>query len=91
LDAPRHLFLHTEKSIHALAACGGLAVDKIVYDSGAFQFWASELAAAGRPWEYKPEEYPPHHLESLEARARQLNSENDGDQAAFYLRRAGEI
>jgi hypothetical protein len=42
LDAPRHLFLHTVKSIRLIAEKAGLEIKKIVYDSDEFQFWGSE-------------------------------------------------
>ncbi len=87
LDAPRHLFLHTVKSMQQLAEAAGLEIYDIVFDSGSFQFWASELTAAGRGWQYNAEEYPADHLTMLEAHAAELNKAHDGDQAAFYLRR----
>ncbi len=43
LDAPRHLFLHSEKGFRLLAHAVGLDVHGVSYDSNEFQFWASEL------------------------------------------------
>src|SRR3989304_5704603 len=42
LDAPRHLFLHTEETIRLLARETGFTVREVHYDSTAFQFWGSE-------------------------------------------------
>lgn len=42
LDAPRHLFLHTKKSIKILAAQSGFEIKKISYDSHSWQLWGSE-------------------------------------------------
>ena len=41
LDAPRHLFLHTEDGMRSLAAGAGLQVTAVVHDSTAMQFWGS--------------------------------------------------
>ena len=43
LDAPRHLYLHSEKSVRLLACAVGLEVLSVGYDSNECQFWASEL------------------------------------------------
>ena len=42
LDPPRHLFLHTQKSIGVLAAKTGLQIEKTVRDGNASQFLGSE-------------------------------------------------
>jgi SAM-dependent methyltransferase len=47
LDAPRHLFLHTRKSLGILAARTGLRIEKCWCDAPAFHFWASELYQKG--------------------------------------------
>ena len=43
IDAPRHLFLHTHRSIRRVASRSGLAVEKIYCDSQPMQFWASDM------------------------------------------------
>jgi len=47
LDAPRHLYLHTEKSIELLGQQCGLKTDRIVRDSTGFQFWGTALYRCG--------------------------------------------
>lgn len=93
LDAPRHFFLHTEKSMRVMAEKAGLELFDAISDSGHFQFTGSEL--------YKRDialnEYKDRNLvEKLKRKskksrykkmARQLNKQNKGDQAAFYLRK----
>ena len=49
LDAPRHLFLHTRRSLELLASQAGLVVERCWCDSATFQFWASELYQSGLP------------------------------------------
>ncbi|MGO8837770.1 MAG: class I SAM-dependent methyltransferase [Limisphaerales bacterium] len=49
LDAPRHLFLHTQSSLELLAARTGLKIEKWFCDSTALQFWGSELYVKGIP------------------------------------------
>ncbi|WP_153559151.1 class I SAM-dependent methyltransferase [Roseimaritima sediminicola] len=43
IDAPRHFFLHSERSMQTLAAEAGLRVVRIDYESDAFTYAASEL------------------------------------------------
>lgn len=47
IDAPRHFFLHTEKSMEILAEKVGLEITRVEYDSTEFQFWGSELSKRG--------------------------------------------
>ena len=94
LDPPRHLVLHTERSIKALAGSAGMVVMESFYDSTAFQFWGSEMYADDVPlieragW-LKKQGYRRgrRKLRDLNAHARRLNQLRDGDQAAFFLRR----
>src|SRR5262249_3209329 len=46
-DAPRHLFLHTRRSVALLAAACGLRVDRVWDDSDGFVYWGSELYRRG--------------------------------------------
>jgi len=91
LDAPRHLFIPTRKSIEILARRVGLRIVGVEDDSGPFQIWGSELyrrdrslSESGRGGRRKL---------SLRIRwaarwkARRLRRAGIGDQASFYLRR----
>lgn len=96
LDAPRHLFLHTNKSMSILADKAQLVISEITYDSTLLQFIISEeymrnIAQADK------KSYVNNPLRSIfslgEIRAfrrqsQQLNKDNNGDSACFYLRKA---
>jgi SAM-dependent methyltransferase len=95
LDAPRHFFLHTEESLRRLADDAGLEISKISYDSSAFQFFGSELYRRDIPLQStspadvqaRASAFTADDLVVFEKRARDLNAQRRGDQAAFYLRK----
>lgn len=95
LDAPRHLFLFTEKSFRSLAETAGFEVAKVVYDSESFQFFGSERYVQNIAMnEDKNSEgigsesiLTPENLREWERTAEILNQQNKGDQACFYLRK----
>jgi len=93
LDAPRHFYLHTERSLTLLAEQAGFAVGKIEYDSNAMQFWGSEQYRRGIPLQ-GPTSYPVNpaaapftaaQIAQYRLDADRLNREGRGDQACFYL------
>jgi predicted SAM-dependent methyltransferase len=94
LDAPRHFVLHTLKSMNVLAEKTGFVVDKVVFDSTAFQFWGSELYARDIPltdpddfsWRNQWEIFGKAQIEQYEAAALALNAKRAGA-ARFYLRK----
>ena len=96
LDAPRHLFLHTEKSLALLAARAGFEVASTTFDSNEFQFWGSECLQRGLPLVDIGSGKPNPMATAIQRagsagwrrQARQLNARTDGDQAAFVLRRS---
>ena len=85
LDAPRHFFLHTRQSFTLLAEKSGFAVDRVVYDSNGFQFWASEAYQKDTPLTkmVKPDG---SRLRKMLRLAKTLNHLEIGDTAQFYLR-----
>jgi SAM-dependent methyltransferase len=86
LDAPRHLIIHTRKSIKRLAAGAGLTLMRIDDDSDEVQFWASEAYQRGVPLiEALEEQRSAESLATWRARARELNARGEGDQACFYF------
>jgi len=97
LDAPRHLFLHTERSLTTLAERSGFEVTDALYDSTGFQFWGSEQYRRNIPLldthasqnKASPRSslFSKAELRSFKERAEKLNLSRDGDQACFYLRR----
>jgi len=91
LDAPRHLYLYSAAAMTLLARKAGLRVDagRTYCDSVSDQFWGSELyrrgiplvSAAGKLRTY----FSRAELRRFKMRAQQLNREQAGDQAVFYL------
>lgn len=88
LDAPRHLFIHTERSLTLAAATAGLTSIGVEYDSTDFQFAGSELYLRGVPLTHYHQSYSAAQLRRFRAEARRLNRERRGDQAAFYFRKS---
>jgi SAM-dependent methyltransferase len=94
LDAPRHLYLHSHRSLTLAAAQAGLAVAALECDSTAFQFWASEQYRhdiplyAGNSYEVDPAEslFTDADIGRFEAEAQRLNAARRGDQIAAVLR-----
>lgn len=98
LDPPRHICVHSRKSIEMLADKLGLQVETVVFDSTEFQFWGSEQILRDIPI-MAPESYGTRRSQSIFAskqmasfrrHANRLNDSQDGDQACFILRLLSE-
>lgn len=95
LDAPRHFYLHSRKSMNQLARDTGFEVVRMTDDSHALQFWGSEQYRQGitmsdeRSWGRNPDKsiFTSADIAAFTERAKQLNAEGQGDQVIFYLRR----
>jgi SAM-dependent methyltransferase len=95
LDAPRHFFLHSTESINILAEASGLEIEKILYDSAAFQFWGSEQYKKGialmsdSSFLMNPEKsiFSKEEMNDFKKQAKKLNNSNEGDQMTIYLRK----
>ena len=93
LDAPRHLFLHSQKSMHFLAEQTGFELKEVVYDSFAFQYWGSEQYRQNIPlqdersYAVNPSNSPfsEQQIQQYAKDSKALNAQQQGDQAAFYL------
>jgi SAM-dependent methyltransferase len=93
-DAPRHLYLHTRKSMELLAAGAGMEIFSVVYDSHAQQFVSSELYTRGVPYvehdKYRPGKGPDAfsraQWKDYAKQAAELNRRGEGDTACFLLR-----
>ena len=98
-DAPRHLYLHSVKSMQLLAAGAGLQIAGIVYDSSGQQFSSSELYIRGVPYvehgkyrpdrgkDARPDAFSQEEWDGFQAKAAELNRKGEGDTACFYLRK----
>ena len=87
LDAPRHFFLHSVESMKLLAEQNDLKLDRIEYDSWHLQFTGSEKYIRDIPLRQKEKSSLSSKWKkrSYKKRAKALNKESRGDQAAFYL------
>lgn len=85
LDPPRHIFIHSVKSIELLAEQTGFEVSQIIYDSEAFQFWASEAIMRDVSPMKAQGMFTKKELKDYSKKAMQLNQIGKGDQACFYL------
>ena len=92
LDAPRHYYLHSLKSMEYVVKSAGLTVAAIHFDSTNFQFWGSELYKMNVPLKVNHVATNPkiffsrQVLNTFSKRARELNHQKLGDQAIFYLK-----
>jgi len=91
LDAPRHLYLHSRRSVTLLAERCGLQIDKVIDDSSKFQFTGSELYKQGIALNTAKRDrkiFSKAQLQQFSRQAEELNAQGRGDQAAFYLHKA---
>lgn len=93
LDAPRHIFIPTVKSIQILADESSFNLSDVVFDSWDFQFWGSEQYLKGIPLR-SPTSYAENpkksiftksQIKSFKNKAVELNKNNQGDTASFYF------
>jgi len=89
LDAPRHFFIHSKKSMALMAEAAGFVTENVVFDSTAFQFWASELYKSGISLHDGKDlsRFTNQQLKAWDKRSLELNRLEKGDQACFYLRK----
>lgn len=95
LDAPRHLFLHTYKSIDLLAEQAGLQVVETGQEADDGTFWASE--AYGKDISMYDPRFPTsttikkiltwRQTMRYRVQARELNKRREADSVCFYLSR----
>lgn len=94
LDAPRHIFLHTPKSLGLIASKMGFDIAEVVYDAEGYSHWASEQYRMGIPLmddrSYKINAslspFTREQIAAFIALDAQLNASGQADIAAFFLR-----
>ena len=95
IDAPRHFFIHTIRSINYLAKHAGLVIKDVTFDSNDFQFWGSEQYRSDIPM-YAENSYimnpsksifKAEQIKEFIEMAKELNEAKQGDQAALYLKK----
>jgi 2-polyprenyl-3-methyl-5-hydroxy-6-metoxy-1,4-benzoquinol methylase len=96
LDAPRHIFIHSEKSMQLMCHKAGFQLIKIEHDATAFHFWGSEQYKRGIAM-MDPDSYhlnrgtalfSKEQIQSYNNQIAELNNKNLGGDAAFYLYKA---
>ncbi len=85
LDAPRHFFLHTNKSMQILSRQTGFELTDVMYDSWELQFFGSEKYLKDIPLVDKTEIFSNAEMEQFKKESARLNKEKQGDSACFYL------
>ena len=83
LDAPRHIFIHSIQSIKLLAEQTGFEVSQIIYDSDAYQFWASEAIMKGVPSTKAKGMFTKQEMRNFNKRARKLNTRGGQTKPVF--------
>lgn len=99
LDAPRHFFVHTVKSMEFLAKMNGFEMDHVLHDSSMYQFVASEQFAKDislmdeRSYYNNPGKsiFSEEQIKEFKKRANQLNKNKEGDAACFYLKKVKDV
>jgi len=95
LDAPRHYFLHSVKSIEYLSVKFNFKIKNIIYDSTSFQFLGSEQYKRQIPL-MSPESYyidsnssifNEADIKKFNNKAKELNHSKRGDTACFFLQK----
>jgi len=100
LDAPRHVFLHTNKSMEILSKSTGMKIDKIENDSNSFQFIGSEQYKRGISLSSANSYFKPFYkkifykkifsnkdIKDFKRKSEELNSYGKGDQRIFILKK----
>jgi SAM-dependent methyltransferase len=94
LDAPRHLVIHTERSLRRLAGECGFRVDRVEYDADPFAYWGSELYRSGvslydpaaRGHRRPADHFPADRLAEFDRQTAADNAGGDGGRAIFWVR-----
>ena len=90
LDAPRHIILHSRKSMEYLAQLHGLSIQKVEYNSNMSQFIRSFLYMKGISYNEQTSElirqfFSESDIKEMDQNAVTANKNGYGDHAAFYL------
>lgn len=88
IDAPRHLYLYSEKAIKHMCGKAGLEVFRVAYDSTGAQFYLSEgYMRTDKSFSELENGYQMGKRKAYNEKAKLLNQKKQGDQAIFYVRR----
>ena len=95
LDAPRHIFIPSEKGMRMLAKNAGFEIEKVEYDSNNYVIWCSEQYLKGIPlhaaesWSMNREKslFTKEKIKEFQEKIMDENKKNNGDTAAYYLKK----
>jgi len=87
LDAPRHYFLYTKKSMQILSKDNGFNVFDFHCDSNSFQFVGSECYLRNKPLSDSKDLFTVDEMKIWEEKSKELNQVQDGDSVCFYLKK----
>ena len=95
LDAPRHIFIPSEKGMRMLATAAGFEIEKVEYDSNNYLIWCSEQYLKGIPllaaesWSANQGKslFTKEKIKEFEEKMMDENKKNNGDTAAYYLKK----
>ena len=87
LDVPRHLIIHTPRSFELTANAAGFHIERTIFDSNEFQFYASELYQRDLSLHGKEAvgAFSRSEMRKFRTKADDLNRQQLGDQAAFFM------
>jgi predicted SAM-dependent methyltransferase len=93
IDAPRHFYIHSMKSINTLCSEAGLRITHVEYDADEFSFWASEQYArdiclsANNSYARSRENsiFSKKQIQGFKKEIKELNIKCESDNAAFYI------
>lgn len=96
LDAPRHLFIPSEKGMRMLAEQAGFSIFSFEYDTTDFSLWSSELYKKDIPLSEakshlknpRPDVFTMQEIMNFRKIAAEINQANDGDIAAVYMNKS---
>lgn len=89
LDAPRHYYLHSVKSLSLLAAQAGFALQRFLCDSTVDQFRGSEAYKRGITL-FQKTDFSRGQLRTWKRQTAVLNRQKRGDQAVYYFKLTGK-
>ncbi|MEO7307381.1 MAG: class I SAM-dependent methyltransferase [Ferruginibacter sp.] len=95
LDAPRHIFIPSEKGMVQLAEESGFTILKFEYDTTDFAIWSSKLYKMNIPLSEansqaknpRPDIFSIEDIMRFRKTAKQINEEKRGDIAAIYMQK----
>lgn len=87
LDAPRHFFIHTRKSIEILLNDTDLRIDDVIFDSGPLQFMRSEKYKRGMIQSAPDDIFSKEEIRRYNKEAALLNRTGKGDMACFFIKK----